>query len=138
MPSNWHVHPSVRLIMQASPGPHAPSHVGKLASPHGVVPGTHSQPPAPAAQIGDSVGHSPQHTGDGGDCGSPHGRTGNVVDVVDGPTVVVGIGGNEVVVVLPVGATNAGRQSSTGRTASSVSGRIWLFVDTAVRASFGP
>ena len=143
MPWNWHVQPSVGLTTHAWPAPQAPSHAGKVALPHGVLPATHSQPFTVTAQIGVAAGHSPQQSGCGGDIGSPHGSGSVVDDVVGGPEVDVVITMLELVelddvVVLPGMTTSAGRQSSCGRTASSVSGRIWLLVDTAVRGSFGP
>src|SRR5258706_12975468 len=131
MPWNWHVHPSVRLMTQASPAPHAPSHCGKLALPQGVLPATHSQPFAVDAQMGVAPGHSPQQIGAGGDMGSPQGSGSVVVLVVGGPDVEVvmmmlELDDEDDVVVVPEPASTAGTQSSSGRTASSVSGRIWL------------
>ena len=141
MPWNWQVQPSVGLTVHASPAPQAPSHSGNVALPHGVLPGTHSQPFTVAAQMGVAAEHSPQQSGCGGDMGSPHGS--GSVAVVGGPevdvvmTTLVLEDEVELVVVLDP-AISAGTQSSRARTASRVSGRIWLFVDTAVRTSFGP
>ena len=141
MPWNWHVHPRVGLTTQASPAPQAPSHAGKLALPHGALPPTHSHPFPVAAQMGLAAGHSPQQSGCGGDIGSPQGSGG--ADVVEGPEVVVVMtmlvldDGVELVVVIDP-AIDAGTHSSRARSTSSVSARIWLSVDTGVRAVFGP
>jgi hypothetical protein len=127
-PWNSHVQRRLRLTAHAWSGGQAPSHWKNSASPQGVVPATHPQPVGVTAQIGASGGQVPQQNGGPGNApGWPHGA--NVVLVVELVVVVVVAGG---------GSLSAGRQSSTGFTTSSTSGRIWLLVETVVRGKTAP
>jgi hypothetical protein len=129
-PWNMQVHPSDRLTAHISLGPQTPSHAGKVALPHGVVPATHVQVPATSAQIGVAGGQAPQQMGGGALPGPPHGGAVVLVALVE--VVVV------TVVVVDRSSFSAGRQSSTGVTTSSRAGPIWLLVDTVTGASCAP